>query len=91
MIIGVGVGIGCLMVEKLVVRGVEVIVIVWCIVVVREVVECICNVGGNVYVYILDVSKIIIIVCFCDILYEECGLISMLINNVGVVFGGEFE
>ena len=91
VITGAGAGIGRLMAEKLAARGAEVIVTARRIAAAREVVECIRNAGGNAHAYTLDVSKIATIARFRDKLHEERGPISMLINNAGVVFGGEFE
>ncbi|GAA5132277.1 SDR family NAD(P)-dependent oxidoreductase [Alloalcanivorax gelatiniphagus] len=91
LITGAGAGIGRLMAEKFAAHGAEVIVTARRIAAAREVVEHIVNAGGNAHAYTLDVSKIASITKFRDQLHEERGPISILVNNAGVVHGGEFE
>lgn len=91
LITGAGAGIGRLMAEKFAARGAEVIVTARRIAAAREVVEHITNAGGRAHAYTLDVSKIASIAKFRDKLHQERGPISILINNAGLVFGGEFE
>lgn len=91
LITGAGAGIGRLMAEKFAARGAEVIVTARRIAAAREVVDHIVNAGGQAHAYTLDVSKIASISKFRDRLHEERGPITILINNAGVVHGGEFE
>lgn len=91
LITGAGAGIGRLMAEKFAARGAEVIVTARRITAAREVVQHITNAGGKAHAYTLDVSKVASISKFRDQLHAEQGPISILVNNAGVVFGGEFE
>ena len=91
LITGAGAGIGRMMAEKFAARGAEGIVTARRIAAAREVVDHITNAGGNAHAYTLDVSKIASIAKFRDQLHEEHGPVSILVNNAGVVHGGEFE
>ncbi len=91
LITGAGAGIGALMAEEFAKQGAEVIVTARRISAAREVAERIKASGGKAHPYVLDVSKIASIAKFRDKLHEEVGPITGLINNAGVVFGGEFE
>ncbi|EKF73256.1 short-chain dehydrogenase/reductase SDR [Alcanivorax hongdengensis A-11-3] len=91
LITGAGAGIGALMAEQFAAQGAEVIVTARRISAAREVTDRIKAAGGKAHPYVLDVSKIASIAKFRDKLHEEVGPITALINNAGVVFGGEFE
>jgi short-subunit dehydrogenase len=91
LITGAGAGIGRLMAEKLAGQGAEVVVTARRIGAAREVVERIRNAGGRAHAFALDVSKPGTIARLRDQVHEAVGPISVLINNAGVVFGGEFE
>ena len=91
LITGAGAGIGALMAEEFAKQGAEVIVTARRISAARKVAERIKATGGKAHPYVLDVSKIASIAKFRDKLHEEVGPITGLINNAGVVFGGEFE
>lgn len=91
LITGAGAGIGRLMAEKLADHGAEVVVTARRVGAAREVVEGIRATGGRAHAYALDVGKTGTIVKLREQLHAELGPISMLINNAGVVFGGEFE
>ncbi|KAF0808459.1 short-chain dehydrogenase/reductase SDR [Alcanivorax xiamenensis] len=91
LITGAGAGIGRLMAERMAGRGAEVIVTARRIDAAREVVKHIVNAGGTAHAYTLDVGKIGSIATLRDKIHEEVGPLTMLINNAGVVFGGEFE
>ncbi|WP_101674266.1 SDR family NAD(P)-dependent oxidoreductase [Alloalcanivorax mobilis] len=91
LITGSGAGIGRLMAEKLAGHGAEVVVTARRIAAAREVVERIRNAGGRAHAYSLDVSKPGTLTKLRDQIHQELGPISILINNAGVVFGGEFE
>lgn len=91
LITGAGAGIGALLAETLASQGGEIIVTARRISAAREVAEKINANGGKAHPYVLDVSKIASIAKFRDRLHEEVGPVSALINNAGVVFGGEFE
>ena len=91
LITGAGAGIGALMAEEFAKQGAEVIVTARRISAAREVTDRIKAAGGKAHPYVLDVSKIASIAKFRDKLHQEVGPITSLINNAGVVFGGEFE
>ena len=91
LITGAGAGIGALMAEEFAKQGAEVIVTARRISAAREVTDRIKAAGGKAHPYVLDVSKIASITKFRDRLHTEVGPITALINNAGVVFGGEFE
>lgn len=91
LITGSGAGIGALMAEKFAERGAEVIVTARREEAAREVADRIEATGGKAYAYVLDVSDLDAIPAFRDRLHAERGPVTMLINNAGVVFGGEFE
>ncbi len=91
LITGAGAGIGALMAEEFARQGAEVIVTARRITAAREVADRIKTAGGKAHAYVLDVSKLASIAKFRDKLHEEVGPITALINNAGVVFGGEFE
>lgn len=91
LITGAGAGIGALMAEKFAARGAEVIVSARREEAARDVSEHIRNSGGEAFPYVLDVTDIDSIPSFREKLHAERGRITMLINNAGVVFGGEFE
>ncbi|MGB2247101.1 MAG: SDR family NAD(P)-dependent oxidoreductase [Alcanivorax sediminis] len=91
LITGAGAGIGALMAHEFARQGAEVIVTARRISAAREVADSIKAAGGKAHPYVLDVSKIASIAKFRDKLHEEAGPITALINNAGVVFGGEFE
>ena len=91
LITGAGAGIGALMAEEFAARGAEVIVTARRISAAREVADRIKDAGGRAHPYVLDVSKMASIAKFRDRLHDEVGPITSLINNAGVVFGGEFE
>ncbi|KGD61753.1 short-chain dehydrogenase/reductase SDR [Alcanivorax jadensis T9] len=91
LITGAGAGIGALMAEEFAKQGAEVIVTARRISAAREVTDRIKAAGGKAHPYVLDVSKIASIAKFRAKLHAEVGPITGLINNAGVVFGGEFE
>ena len=91
LITGAGAGIGALMAEELGRRGAEVIVTARRIGAAREVANRIQEDGGQALAMRLDVSKLDSIAGFRDQLHERAGPVDILINNAGVVFGGEFE
>lgn len=91
LITGAGAGIGALMAEEFARQGAEVIVTARRISAAREVADKIKAAGGKAHAYVLDVSKLASIAKFRDKLHEEVGPITALINNAGVVYGGEFE
>ena len=91
LITGAGAGIGALMAHEFAKQGAEVIVTARRISAARQVADQIKAAGGKAHPYVLDVSKIASIAKFRDKLHEEVGPITGLINNAGVVFGGEFE
>ncbi|MGB2337057.1 MAG: SDR family NAD(P)-dependent oxidoreductase, partial [Alcanivorax sp.] len=91
LITGAGAGIGALMAQEFAKQGAEVIVTARRISAAREVADRINATGGKAYPYVLDVSKIASIAKFRDKLHAEVGPVTGLINNAGVVFGGEFE
>lgn len=91
LITGAGAGIGALMAEKFGARGAEVIVTARRAKPAKEVAERIRATGGEAHAYVLDVTDIDSIPAFRDKLHQERGPVTMLVNNAGVVFGGEFE
>jgi all-trans-retinol dehydrogenase (NAD+) len=91
LITGAGAGIGELMAEKFAARGAEVIVTARRAEAAKAVAEQIRAAGGEAHDYVLDVTDLDSIPKFHRKLRKERGQISMLINNAGVVFGGEFE
>ena len=91
LITGAGAGIGALMAEEFARKGAEVIVTARRISAAREVADRIKAAGGKAHPYVLDVSKLASIAIFRDKLHADVGPITGLINNAGVVFGGEFE
>lgn len=48
------------------------------------------NTGGEVYPYVCDVTDRAKVYELADLVHKEVGTIAVLVNNAGVVFGGEF-
>lgn len=91
LITGAGSGIGALMAEKLAHEGAEVIVTARRKEAASEVCERIRRHGGSAHPMVLDVSKLGTFNAFRERLHKAHGPVDVLINNAGVVFGGEFE
>lgn len=91
LITGAGAGIGALMAEKFGARGAEVIVTARRKEAAEEVAGHIERHGGSAVAAQLDVTDLKSIPKFRDWLHKNHGPVSMLINNAGVVHGGEFE
>lgn len=91
LITGAGSGIGKLLAEALAAAGAHVIVTARRRSKADPVVEAIREAGGQADAMVLDVSKTGSLPAFRDKLHAEHGTIDILINNAGVVFGGEFE
>lgn len=91
LITGAGAGIGALMAEKFAARGAEVIVTARREEAAKEVAEKINATGGRAFPFVLDVTDIDSIAPFRKKLRKQHGPMSILINNAGVVHGGEFE
>ncbi len=91
LITGAGSGIGALMARELASRGAEVIVTARRIEAARKVSREIRKQGGRAIPMLLDVSDLDSIPAFRDRLHDKAGPVDILINNAGVVFGGEFE
>lgn len=91
LITGAGSGLGALMAEQLGRRGAEVIVTARR----RKPAEDVCRrvqaAGGRAHALLLDVSDLDAIPAFRDDVHARIGPVDILINNAGVVFGGEFE
>lgn len=91
LITGAGTGLGALMAEQFAREGAEVIVTARR----RKPAEDVCKrvqaAGGRGHAMLLDVSDLERIPAFRDAVHEQVGPIDVLINNAGVVFGGEFE
>lgn len=91
LITGAGAGLGALMAEQLGRRGAEVIVTARR----RKPAEDVCRrvraAGGRAHALLLDVSDLDAIPAFHDDVHARIGPVDILINNAGVVFGGEFE
>lgn len=91
LITGAGSGIGKLLAEELAAAGAHVIVTARRQEAAETVANAICLGGGEADAMVLDVSKIETFEAFRQQLHERHGQIDILINNAGVVFGGEFE
>lgn len=91
LITGAGSGIGALMAEKFAREGAHVIVTARRKDAAHEVCQRIQRHGGNAHGMVLDVSKMGTFNAFRERLHKAHGPIDVLINNAGVVFGGEFE
>jgi all-trans-retinol dehydrogenase (NAD+) len=91
LITGSGSGIGALMAEKLALEGAEVIVTARRKIAAEEVRDRILRHGGTAHAMVLDVSKHGTFTAFRERLHKAHGPVDILINNAGVVFGGEFE
>ncbi|WP_111657851.1 SDR family NAD(P)-dependent oxidoreductase [Isoalcanivorax indicus] len=91
LITGAGSGLGALMAEQLGRRGAEVIVTARR----RKPAEDVCRrvqaAGGRGHALLLDVGDLDAIPAFRDEVHSRVGPVDILINNAGVVFGGEFE
>lgn len=91
LITGAGSGIGALMAEKLAAEGAEIIVSARRKAAADAVRDHILQQGGRAHAMTLDVSKLSTFGPFRSRLHKAHGPIDILINNAGVVFGGEFE
>lgn len=91
LITGAGSGIGALMAETFAAEGAHVIVSARRKDAIDEVCQRIQQRGGNAHGMVLDVSKMGTFNAFRERLHKAHGPIDVLINNAGVVFGGEFE
>lgn len=91
LITGAGSGIGRLLALELARAGASVIVTARRKSAANEVVDEIRGGGGDAHAMVLDVSKPGSFETFRSKLHDEQGQIDILINNAGVVFGGEFE
>lgn len=91
LITGAGSGIGEKMALSLAAQGAEIIVTARRKEAAAQVATKIIQAGGSAHPMVLDVSKLGTIEGFRKRLHEKVGAIDILINNAGVVFGGEFE
>lgn len=91
LITGAGTGLGALLSHELAKKGAKVIVTARRKAAADKVVKEIRDAGGDANAMVLDVSKLDSFDDFRDQLHKEHGTIDILINNAGVVFGGEFE
>jgi short-subunit dehydrogenase len=91
LITGAGTGIGALLAKELAQRGASVIVTARRKQAAEKVVGEIRQAGGDAHAMVLDVGKINSFDKFRETLHADHGPIDILINNAGVVFGGEFE
>jgi short-subunit dehydrogenase len=91
LITGAGSGIGALLAHALAKAGASVVVTARRKAAAQKVADEIQEAGGDAHAMVLDVSKLKGFETFRDKLHAELGPIDILINNAGVVFGGEFE
>lgn len=91
LITGAGSGIGAMMAEQLARQGAEVIVTARRKAAADQVANAIRDAGGQAAAMVLDVSKLGTFTAFRERLHKAHGPVDILINNAGVVFGGEFE
>lgn len=91
LITGAGSGIGELLAHELAKQGASVIVTARQKAKANKVADAINANGGKAHAMVLDVSKLNTFNKFRDQVHAELGPIDILINNAGVVFGGEFE
>ncbi len=91
LITGAGSGIGELLAHKLASQGAEVIVTARSKAKSTPVANAIKAKGGRAHAMTLDVGKVGSFEKFRETLHDQIGPIDILINNAGVVFGGEFE
>lgn len=91
LITGAGTGLGALLAEQLGRRGAEVIVTARRRKPAEEVCRRVQAAGGRGHALLLDVSDLDSIPLFRDTVHERVGTVDVLINNAGVVHGGEFE
>lgn len=91
LITGAGSGIGALLAKELARQGAEVIVTARRKTPANEVVSEIIAKGHKAHAMVLDVNKTGTLERFRATVHEELGPIDMLINNAGIVVGGNFE
>jgi len=91
LITGAGSGIGELLAHELARQGASVIITAHQKAKANKVANDIKAAGGDAHALVLDVSKLGSFEKFRDTVHEQLGPIDILINNAGVVFGGEFE
>lgn len=91
LITGAGSGIGALMAHRLAKQGAEVLVSARRLDAADEVVNEIHRQGGRAAAVLLDVSDNDSILAAREQIHREHGVIDVLVNNAGVVFGGTFE
>lgn len=91
LITGAGTGLGALLAQRLAQAGATVIVTARRLEAATEVANSIRLNGGIADAEVLDVADVEAIPAFRDRLHQQYGPLDGLINNAGVVFGGEFE